>query len=373
MTIYTFPAGSSIGGWLSGSEYLVVDLGNDLPNGGASLRLQDAAGTVVDLTTYPNVANGRTWSRFKDPLTGKPMDSDIDAADFYTSLLPSKSGPNDRHRPAIVAEKTANRATAAPGDQITYTVYYNNTNTGRANHVWINDTLPAQVTFVSSSVPPGSFSGQVYRWHFTNVAPNSLNSLTITVRVNDGTGSGVVLVNRVDLAYKDQLNRNMGTSSAWRNVTTLRPVITVAKIGDKKTALPGDRIVYTIYYNNTGSASAQHVWINDTLPSGVTYVSSSVPPTSFSGQVYRWHFTNVAVGAHSFTITVQVNANPGTSLLVNWVFLNYTTQSGYKLEESRASWTTSIPEFSDIALVAVVPIVFLGIRRLRRNKSEKSE
>src|SRR5439155_13033838 len=137
MTIYTFPAGSSIGGWLSGSEYLVVDLGNDLPNGGASLRLQDAAGTVVDLTTYPNVASGRTWSRFKDPLTGKPMDSDNDAADFYTSLLPSKSGPNDRHRPAIVAAKTANRATAAPGDQITYTVYYNNTNTGRANHVWI--------------------------------------------------------------------------------------------------------------------------------------------------------------------------------------------------------------------------------------------
>ena len=150
-TIYTFPAGSSIGAWLSGSEYLAVDLVNSLPNGGASVRLRDAAGTFVDMTTYPNVANGQTWSRFKDPTTGKPMDSDNDAADFYTSLLPSKSGPNDRHRPTIVVAKTANRATAAPGDQIVYTVYYNNTNTGRANHVWINDTLPAQVTFVSST------------------------------------------------------------------------------------------------------------------------------------------------------------------------------------------------------------------------------
>ena len=370
LTVYTFPSGSSIGAWGSGSEYITVGLTNDLPNGGASVRLRDASGSVVDMTMYPNLANGESWARFKDPTTGKPMDSDSDAADFYQSLLPSKGAPNDRHRPTITVAKTANRATAAPGDQIVYTVYYNNTDTGRANHVWINDTLPAQVTYVSSSVPPTSSSGQVYRWHFTNVAPNSLNSLTITARVNDGTGNGVVLVNRGGLEYTDQLNRKSTGSSAWRNVTVQRPVITVAKIGDKKTALPGDTIVYTIFYNNTGSASAQHVWINDTLPADVTFVSSSVPPTSFSGRAYRWHFTNVAPGAHSFTITVRVNANPSSSLLVNWVFLNYTTQTGYPLEESRSSWTTSIPEFSDLALVAVVPLIFLGIRRLRRGKPE---
>ena len=369
-TIYAFPSGSSIGAWGSGSEYLGVDLTNDLPNAGASVRLRDASGTVVDMTTYPNLASGESWARFKDPTTGKPMDSDVDAADFYASLVPSKVAPNDRHRPTITVAKTANRATAAPGDQIVYTVYYNNTDTGRANHVWLNDTLAPQVTYVSSSAPPASSSGQVYRWHLTNVAPNSLNSLTITVRVNDGTGNGVILVNRADLEYTDQLNRKLTGSSAWRNVTVQRPVITVAKIGDKKAALPGDTIVYTIYYNNTGSASAQHVWINDTLPSGVTFLSSSVPPTSFSGQVYRWHFTNVAVGAHSFTITVRVNSAPGTSLLVNWVFLNYTTQSGYKLEPSQSSWSTSIPEFSDFALVAIVPLVFLGIRRIRRAKKE---
>ena len=251
-----------------------------------------------------------------------------------------------------------------------YTIYYNNTNTGRANHVWVNDTLPAQVTFQSSSVAPSGNAGQVYRWHFTNVNPNTQNSFTITVTVNDGTGNGVVLVNRADLEYADQLNRKMAGSSAWRNVTVQRPVITVAKIADKKTAVPGDTILYTIFYNNTGSANAQHVWINDTLPTDVTFQSSSVPPTSFSGQVYRWHFTNVAPGAHSFTITVRVNANPTSSVLVNWVFLNYTTQNGHKLEESRSSWTTSVPEFSDFALVAVVPLVLFGIRRLRRAKKE---
>jgi len=178
------------------------------------------------------------------------------------------------------------------------------------------------------------------------------------------------MVNRADLEYTDQLNRKMTSSSAWRNLTVQRPVITVAKIGDKTTALPGDTIVYTIFYNNTGSANAQHVWINDTLPSDVTFLSSSVPPTSSSGQTYRWHFTNVAPGPHSFTITVRVNLNATSSSLVNWVFLNYTTQNGFRLEPSQSSWTTSIPEFRDLGLVALVPVIFLAVRRLRRGKKE---
>ena len=365
--IYTFSG--SIGAWGSGSEYRAIDLpGNSLPNGQTTIRIVDSAGRVVDVTSYQPSGSGNTWARFKNPTTGKPMDSDNDASDFYVSAFPSKGGPNDRHRPTIAVAKTANKATAAPGDLITYTIYYNNTDTGRANHVWVNDTLPAQVTFQSSGVAPTGSSGQTYFWHFANVGPNTFNSFIVTVRVNDGTGNGVSLVNKAALEYTDQLNRKMAGSTAWRNVTVWRPVITIAKIADKKVAVPGDTIVYTIFYNNTGFASAQHVWINDTLPADVTYQTSSIPPTSFSGQVYRWHFTNVAPGAHSFTITVKVNLNPTSSVLVNWVYLNYTTQNGWKLEESRSSWTTTIPEFTDFALVAVVPLVFLGMRRLRRRK-----
>ncbi len=371
ITFYTFSAGSTIGAWGSGAEYLAVNLPqNSLPNGGESIRLRNFVGSTVDQTTYPNIANGRSWSRFKDPTAGKPMDSDTDGADFYISVLPSKGGPNDRHRPTVTVVKTADRATAAPGDTIGYTIYYNNTNTGRANHVWVNDTLPAQVTFLGSSAAPTGNSGQTYFWHFVNVGANSLNSFTVTVRVNSGVANGASMVNRADLEYTDQLNRKMTSSSAWRNLTVQRPVITVAKIGDKTTALPGDTIVYTIFYNNTGSANAQHVWINDTLPSDVTFLSSSVPPTSSSGQTYRWHFTNVAPGPHSFTITVRVNLNATSSSLVNWVFLNYTTQNGFRLEPSQSSWTTSIPEFRDLGLVALVPVIFLAVRRLRRGKKE---
>ena len=364
-TIFMFTS-QVIGAWGSGSEYLVVSPPfNSLPNGQSTVRLVNPFGTVIDLTTYPRTGQGRTWSRLKHPSTGMPVDSDNDVADFYISLFPSRGRPNDRHRPAIAVAMTADRSTGAPGDLISFSVYYNNTNTGYANHVWVNDTLPSQVNFVSSSVSPTGNTGQTYSWHFGNVAPLTNNVLTVTVRVNNGTMDGALLVNRVDIEYTDQLNRRLAGSSAWRNATVSRPVISVEKVASPSTAQPGDTIVYTIFFNNTGSASASHVWINDTLSADVTFVTSSVPPTSRSGQTYMWHFTNVAPGPHSFTVTVVVNLNATSPDLVNWVYLNYTTQNNYPLEESQASFTVPIPEFSTLALVAAVPLALCAIRRWR--------
>ncbi len=354
-TIYTFPSGSTIGPWGSGSEYLVIVLPSDsLPNRGA-IRLVNAAGITIDQTTYLNVANGRTWARFKDPTTGKPMDSDNDASDFYTSLLPSRGRANDRHRPVIVVAKTVSPGTAAPGDSLTYEIYYNNTGTGRANSVWVNDTLPSGVTFSSSSVPPSSVSGSTYRWIFTNVAPGSTNLLTVTVEVNP-VPDLTLLSNTVTLVYTDQLNRRMGGMQAWANATVLRPVIVVSKVASVSNAQPGDVVTYTIFYNNTGSTSAYNVVVTDTLPVDVTFLSSSIPWSSVSGRTYTWDFGTVTTGPHSFTITVSINLNAPGPTIVNWAFVNYTTAAGFTLEPSSDAATISIPELADLA-----PTVFLAV------------
>jgi len=365
-TLYTFT--QTVGAWGGGSEYLAVSLGtNSLPNGGATIRLR-CGGTEIDRTVYGNMPNGQTWSRFKDASTGKPTDTDNDANDFYADVTPTQGGPNTRHRPTIVVAKTRNVATSGPGGLITYTVYYNNTDTGRANYVWINDTLPAQVSFVSSSVPYSWFSGQTYRWNFTNVGPTTANSFTITARVGLAA-NGASLVNLVTLAYTDQLNRPRPGSVAWANVTVVRPVISVVKVSDVSTQVPGGFVVYTVYYSNTGSAAANNAWLNDTLPPQVTFVSSSVPPSSSSGQTYRWVFAGVAVGNHSFTITVQVNANATWGNQVNWAFLNYTSQFSYLLESSQDGATVYISEYDAVIVAIVVPGLFFGLRWHRRRGS----
>jgi ribosomal protein L40E len=94
VTIYTFGS-TTIGAWGSGNEYLVVDLSkNSLPNGRTTIRLVDANQTLVDDTTYPPLSDSESWSRYKDPDTGKPWDTDSDA-DWYISSNPTKGGAND--------------------------------------------------------------------------------------------------------------------------------------------------------------------------------------------------------------------------------------------------------------------------------------
>ncbi|MCK4366806.1 MAG: DUF11 domain-containing protein, partial [Thermoplasmata archaeon] len=349
-TIYTFPSGTTIGAFGSGDEYLVVDFtGDTLPNGGANVKLVNGT-TTVDETDYPSLKASESWSRFRESETGKPIDNDS-PDDWYVSKSPTKGEPNERTKPSLVVEKVADKTSAAPGEQVTYTLYYNNTGSTKARNVWINDTLPDGVTFNSSSKDYTSRSGNTYRWHFNVLPRKSKNSFTITVQVNDTVGDNTILTNFATLNYTNDDGVWQPGSDSNVSFTCSRPVIAVVKTVDKSEAQPGDWLNYTIYYNNTGSANAAHVWVNDTLPDNVTFQSSSEPYESQNGNTYVWHFTDIAPGSHTLTITVTVDLDvpPGITL-VNYAFLNYTTQNSYGLEESWDSASTYIPEFQDMIL-----------------------
>jgi uncharacterized repeat protein (TIGR01451 family) len=368
VTIYTFGAGSSIGAWGSGSEYLTVDLAGQLPDAGRVVRLADATATVVDETTYPRMNAGESWARYKDSVTGKPVDTD-NKKDWYRSNSPTKGAPNDKTRPDIIVSKTADKTEASPGETIVYTINYDNTGDGNAKTVWINDTLPNYATYQSSSEPYDSSSGQTYRWIFTDVAPGS-HSFTITVRVDDTAPDDTTLENNVALNFTDQLDRPQ-TGSADTFITTCRrPIITVVKVADKDVAAAGERITYTIYYNNTGTGTAGSVWINDTIPQYVTFRKAKPSPHSIDGRTLRWHFTDVPPGDHSMTIEVDVDATAPSGNLTNVACLNYTSVGGVGMGESCDTAITYVPEFGDAIIpMFTVLVISFAILRTRKKKS----
>ncbi|MCK5037645.1 MAG: DUF11 domain-containing protein, partial [Thermoplasmata archaeon] len=232
--------------------------------------------------------------------------------------------------PIITVEKSASVTEAMPGDTITYTIWFNNTGSGNAN-IWINDTLPSGVTFQSStSTGVLTVIGDTYSWFFANVAPGD-NSFTITVMINTDVANGTVLVNDVICDYEAD-NGLEQTAEDWANVTVLRPVIVVEKIVSSAEANPGDTLIYTIYFNNTGGADASSVWLEDVFPIELIYQShtaGSVVGATFAGaaligQTLYFNFTNVAPGDHSFTITFIVDSTtPDCPTLVNTVDCEY--------------------------------------------------
>jgi uncharacterized repeat protein (TIGR01451 family) len=106
--------------------------------------------------------------------------------------------------------------------------------------------------------------------------------------------------------------------------STTPAAFTLIKTASATQIAPGGSITYTIAYNNYGGAAASSVVITDTLPGGLTYVSSTGSGVNASGTV-TWNIGTVAAGASGF-VTVTANAgspftatNPtSNSAAINW-------------------------------------------------------
>ncbi|HLF06214.1 MAG TPA: hypothetical protein VI893_03430, partial [Thermoplasmata archaeon] len=225
-------------------------------------------------------------------------------------------------------KKVSSAYRASPGQILVFTLYYNNTGNAPAE-VWLNDTLPSGLVFVSSSPPPTSQLPPLYSWHFLDVStgPHSVN---VTVQVT-WNASGPQ-VNRAALHAFDK----RGTWYPWKfsNVTVeiVPPGILPAKTGPAS-ATPYDTITYTLHYNNTSNETVRRLRLNDTLPPNVTFVSASVPPTSVSGSNISWILLDVAPGTHSIDVVVQLPLAADATLLTNRLRANYTLSGlGFDIE-----------------------------------------
>ncbi|MCK4266492.1 MAG: DUF11 domain-containing protein, partial [Thermoplasmata archaeon] len=270
--------------------------------------------------------------------------------------------------PNITVNKTVDFAVASPGQELIYTIWVNNSDTWNATTVWLNDTLPTGIIYNgdtsasavgiwASSVTHNSW-GQIHNWTFTDVMPGN-HSFLIFVTINGTVTNGTVLENWIFCNYTADLNSTFTIKGnmSMDNATTIIIIsnITIIKIVDLAIAYPGDILTYTIYFNNTGGMNATFMWINDTLPAGVTFMSHTAidpvaSPTSApyydssraSGQSLWFNFTDVPPGPHSFTITVQVNADvANNTLLMNWIFCNYTSDGDMR-PETIANATTLV-------------------------------
>ncbi len=110
--------------------------------------------------------------------------------------------------------------------------------------------------------------------------------LTVTVRVNEPQPNGTLIVNTAAVT-----NTNGGPITPTSTVTT--PLasghsISIEKRVSPAIAAPGDRVTYTLAYTISGNEAALGVTLSDTLPAGVSFVSSIPAPTSQNGQTQVW-------------------------------------------------------------------------------------
>jgi uncharacterized repeat protein (TIGR01451 family) len=186
----------------------------------------------------------------------------------------------------LVATNSAAPTSVAAGSNVTYTQTVKNLGPAAATVATFTQVTPPNTNFVSitppagwtcGTVPPVGGTGTITCTDGANLAVNATASFTLVLQVNSGTPSGTNITDTVT-ANASNIVPSLTTNSASATVVVANA--NSADMAIVKTATPnpvteGTPLTYSLAVTNNGPASATNVTVTDTLPSTVTYLSST--------------------------------------------------------------------------------------------------
>ncbi|PIU68017.1 MAG: hypothetical protein COS84_02255, partial [Armatimonadetes bacterium CG07_land_8_20_14_0_80_40_9] len=187
---------------------------------------------------------------------------------------------------------------ARPGFDFEYRLFYSNIGGITAENITVVDTLPPQVSYVSSS-PAGAYSSaeRTVTWNLGSLLPAKWALIKLIVHVPSSVPLGTELVDKVSITTTT-------SESDYGNNTFIfsQEVVGSWDPNDKCVApegfiLPDETLFYIVHFENLGTAEAIHIRITDTL-------SSNLDETTFltisdnghydsNSRTITWDFPNI--------------------------------------------------------------------------------
>ena len=274
--------------------------------------------------------------------------------------------------PAFAFSMHASAVQARAGDIYAYDVGYNNTGLGSAGEVWINVTLPTQVTYRNATATPSSVLGNTYGWVFEDVSPGT-HLLVIGVQVNGNATAVAWIRSSGTLAFTDEKGYRWMSLASYAEVVINGPSLQLTLASEPWPSIhANENVSYAVNLRNVGDM-APAIWLNATLPMGFAYVSDTAGDlggtVAVSGDTFRIALTNMPAGTvtpvtWTFQLVARAPANPvrNTTLVTN-VGLNYSGAGGFLMPGRQAS----------VSLTAVAPFIPGGTFRFLRSQVSPGE
>lgn len=260
-------------------------------------------------------------------------DSYLNQADLRTDQTSVQETELLIWSPSIELSKTAYPDPAFPGRVLTYTLTYTNVGGFTASLAVITDTLPADFAYGGHTVSgagcaaPGwqfAITGQVATWDCVTLAANATGELQIWGTVA-ASSEGTVLENMAESDGAAPIPRR--PMEAPLQTLVARPWLRVDKeAAPTHPVAPGDRITYTLTYENFGTYPAYGVVLKDPLPAQVTFHSCSNGCTVNAG-VVTWNIGMVptdTVGTVELTAVIKAGTGGQTAVNANYTIENTT-------------------------------------------------
>jgi uncharacterized repeat protein (TIGR01451 family) len=267
--------------------------------------------------------------------------------------------------PNLDISKTADHATANPGDVVTYTTTVTNPSTrdpsdplfGTPTEAAINlvtaDPLPSGLDFVGFTVNPGGACSydsatRIISCNVGRLNPDAEFTYSYEARV-DATAQGNSPAPLVNTACyqsnsEDQPDTSFtGCDQASVVVPPAPPApadLGVVKTVDHNIVTPGDTVTWTVVGTNHGPATSTGFVLADQLPPGVAFVSAAAsgaltcttPPVGAGGAITCTAPTVPAAPADGSSLTLTIVATVPATTANGTLLLNIATVNGDQTE-----------------------------------------
>lgn len=253
----------------------------------------------------------------------------------------------------LTITKTDTPDPVAVGGALTYTILVTNNGPSTANNVAISDTIPAglTVTNVSTTAGTASEAGGVVSGSVPTLAVSG--SVTITINATVAAGFAGSTITNTATAQADE-----ATQVTANTDTTVNPQVDLAitKSDSIDPAIRGNQLTYTLVVTNNGPSGATNVEAVDTLPAGVTYVSSTTTAGSVAAPVGGSSDVVATIGAlasgasETVTITVSVDDAAAASISNSAIVRSTESTGGFDTDTTNNTATEPTAVQSNIDL-----------------------
>lgn len=214
-------------------------------------------------------------------------------------------------------EKTVNNKNANVDEVVTYTLLLNNDGPSTATGVAVEDMIPLGLKNISNINNGGVFSKDIIKWVNLTVPVGGI-TLTYQATVDNPLGlESVDYVNIAQVTASNQFdpdstpNNDNGDQSEDDEDSEFINIpatdIAINKEVDKTDVPMDSQVTFTITAENRGGLTATNVEVQDALPKGYSFVSSTVTSGAYDPKTGIWSIPSINTGAsQTMTLTVKV-------------------------------------------------------------------
>ena len=303
---------------------------------GIRVNADDSVTITYQVVVNTPLPNGTLIVNSAEITSSSPV---LTATDIVTDVIVSAH--------TLALSKQTQSAIVAPGDTLTYTLYYTLSGDEPVTGVILTDVLPAALNLLDAEPPASAQIGQSASWVLGDFSPThavpQVGMIVLTTTLsNAATVSGTQFTNNAQLTDAASLSARADATVTVNSGHALA----VSKIASTETVTAGTTLTYTVFYTVSGNEPAHELSLRDMLPADATFVECGGCVESLG--VLRWALGNktpVANGQLTYTVKVPAHVLTGT-LLVNAVQISDTNNG----VTDTAMLTTPVVALADLAI-----------------------